>query len=347
MSTSSQVNRQQDNYTATAMSRKASVQRSNNNKQASEGNPPLLLPLFSETFGTEIVQITVGDDEFKRIFTVHKNLLTSKSRFFSAMFDSNFLEAMTSTASFPEDDPSAFEVLMEWIYYDSLKSIGLNSRHTQEEGRENMRKIITTLGLGDKYCIDELADRCLTILYYRSRDYVSCRLDLDMIGLIYAATGPISTARKYAISELAEAVSTTSVPARARSISGITTALGISETCKQNRDILDDLFKAITATRQPSGRDIGVCQFHLHPKAAVCPYAGMDEELAVPQNSVYYPKAAVYPYAGLDGELAGPSQNKMYCGCGRSRSRCNYRQAKTGTHCLAPSRRRWKLAGRN
>lgn len=98
-------------------------------------------------FGTEIVQITVGNGESKRTFTVHKNLLISKSKFFSAMFDSNFLEAVTSSASFPEDDPSAFEVLMEWIYYDSLKSIGLNSSHTQEEGRENMRKIIATLGL--------------------------------------------------------------------------------------------------------------------------------------------------------------------------------------------------------
>lgn len=55
------------------------------------------------------------------------------------MFDSNFLEAVTSSASFPEDDPSAFEVLMEWIYYDSLKIICLDSNHTQEEGWENMR----------------------------------------------------------------------------------------------------------------------------------------------------------------------------------------------------------------
>ncbi|KFY56104.1 hypothetical protein V496_06792 [Pseudogymnoascus sp. VKM F-4515 (FW-2607)] len=269
------------------MSRKSGVQRGN--KQASHEKPTLLSllpPLFSETFGTEIVQITVGGDESKRTFNVHKNLLVSKSRFFSAMFDSNFLEAVTSSASFPEDDPSAFEVLMEWIYYDSLKSVGLSSRHTQEGAQENMRKIIMTLGLADKYCIDELADRCLTILYHRSRNYVSCRLDLGMIGVIYAATGPVSMARKYAISELAEAVATTSVPARARSISGIITALGISETCKQNRDILDDLFKAITRRSQPPLSGSAVCQFHLHPKAAVCPYAGMDEDLIVPTTGI-------------------------------------------------------------
>ncbi|OBT91252.1 hypothetical protein VE02_00335 [Pseudogymnoascus sp. 03VT05] len=247
------------------MSRKDSAQRGN--KQASQENPSLLTPLFSETFGTEIVQITVGDDEFKRTFTVHKNLLVSKSRFFSAMFDSNFLEAVTSSASFPDDDPSAFEVLMEWIYYDSLKSIGLDSNHTREEGWENMRKIIATLGLADKYCIDELADRCLTILFHRSREYASCQLDLDMIAFIYASTGPISMARKYAASELAAAVTITSVPdLRVRSKSAIITALGVSEICKQNRDILDDLFKAITARPQPPGPSTGTCQFHLHPK---------------------------------------------------------------------------------
>ncbi|OBT45407.1 hypothetical protein VE00_04547 [Pseudogymnoascus sp. WSF 3629] len=262
------------------MSRKVSSQRGD--KQAFQEKPPLLPPLFSETFGTEIVQITVGDDVFKRTFTVHKNLLTSKSKFFSAMFDGNFLEAVTSTASFPDDDPSAFEVLMEWIYYDSLKGIGLDINHTQEEGRENMRKIIATLGLADKYCIDELADRCLTILYHRSREYVSCQLDLDMIAFIYAATGPISMARKYAASELAAAVTTTSVPnMRVRSNSAIITALGITEICKQNRDILDDLFKTITARPQPPGPSTGTCQFHLHPKVAICPYRGMDEEVAV------------------------------------------------------------------
>ncbi|ELR04401.1 hypothetical protein GMDG_01477 [Pseudogymnoascus destructans 20631-21] len=184
------------------MRQKSSAQRSS--KQSSQGKPSLP-SLFSETFGTEIVQVTVGNDEFKRTFAVHKNLLVSKSRFFSAMFDSNFLDAVTSSAFFPDDDPSAFEVLMEWIYYDSLKSISLNSSHTQEEGQENMRKIIATLGLADKYCIDELADRCLTILYHRLREYVSCQLDLDMIAFIYATTGPISMARKYAASELAAA----------------------------------------------------------------------------------------------------------------------------------------------
>lgn len=242
------------------------------------------------------------------------------------MFDSNFLEAVTSSASFPDDDPSAFEVLMEWVYYDSLQTIGLSSRHTQEEARENMRRIITTLGLADKYCIDELADRCLTILYRRSSDYVSCRLDLDMIGFIYAATGPVSMARKYAISELAEAVATTSVPARARSISGIITALGISETCKQNRDILDDLFKAITSRPRLPRPGSTVCRFHLHPKAVICPYACMDEDLVVP--------------TGVDEAPAIAPKDSEYCGCGRSRSVCNYRQAKTGTRCLALTRRR-------
>lgn len=232
------------------------------------------------------------------------------------MFDSNFLEAVTSTAFFPDDDPSAFEVLMEWIYYHNLRSIGLHSNHTQEEGRENMSKIIATLGLADKYCVDELADRCLTILYQRSREYSSCQLDLDMVAFIYAATGPISMARKYAASELPAAVSTTYVPnLRVRSHSAIITALGISEICKQNRDILDGLFKA-TARPQPPGPSTGTCQFHLHPRAAICPYRGMDEEVAVrPMDS-------------------------LYCGCGRSKSRCNDRQGRTGKRCPAFGRPR-------
>lgn len=106
----------------------------------------------------------------------------------SSLLNRSFLEAITSSATFPDDNPSAFEVLMEWIYYDSLKSIGLNRNHTQE-GQDNMRKIIATLGLAGKYCIDGLADRCLTILYHRSRTYNSCQLDLDTIVIRPAREG--------------------------------------------------------------------------------------------------------------------------------------------------------------
>lgn len=205
------------------------------------------------TFGTETVHITVGDDECKLTFTVHKNLIVSKSKFFSAMFDGNFLEAMISSASFPNDDPSAFEVLMEWVYYDSLKSLDLNSDHTQAEARENIRKVVKTLGLADKYCIDELADRCMTILYHCSRHYQSCQLDFDMIIFIYEETGPISMARKYAATQLAAQL-TTSVPnLRARLNTGITTVQEIFDICKQNRDALDDLFKVISGSSRPRG----------------------------------------------------------------------------------------------
>ncbi|KFX86795.1 hypothetical protein V490_08836 [Pseudogymnoascus sp. VKM F-3557] len=285
--------------------------------QASHENPSLLPPLFSQTFGTETVHITVGDNESKLTFTVHKDLIVSRSKFFSAMFDGNFLEAMTSSASFPDDDPSAFEVLMEWVYYDTLKSLGLNRNHTQAEARENIRKIMKTLGLADKYCIDELADRCMTILYHRSRYYQSCQLDFDMIIFIYAETGPISMARKYAATELAAPL-TISVPnLRARSNTGITTAQEICEICKEDRDILDDLFKVVSGgSSRPRGPSYGVCQFHLHPKTGACPYDGMDEA------------------------FAAPPKDSIYCGCGRSRSACNDRQARFGKRCPAFGRPR-------
>lgn len=152
----------------------------------------------------------------------------------------------------------------------------------------------------------------MTILYHRSRNYVSCQLDLDMIAFIYAETGPISMARKFAATELAAPIASSPVSnLRGRLNSGITTVQGISEVCKQNRDILDDLFKVVTGRPQPSAPGSAVCQFHLHPKATVCPYAGMDEVLAI------------------------PPKDRMYRGCGRSRSRCDDRKARAGRRCPA------------
>ncbi|PVH74687.1 hypothetical protein DL98DRAFT_658644, partial [Cadophora sp. DSE1049] len=47
---------------------------------------------------------------------IHKHKLCTRIPFYSAMFNDSFKEATTDTAHLPDDDPAAFDVVMEWVY---------------------------------------------------------------------------------------------------------------------------------------------------------------------------------------------------------------------------------------
>lgn len=56
-----------------------------------------------------MVQITVGEmPEQKETFSIHKDFICQKVPFFKTLFDGPFNEAITQSASFPEDDLPTF-----------------------------------------------------------------------------------------------------------------------------------------------------------------------------------------------------------------------------------------------
>ncbi len=73
--------------------------------------------------GTETVDIYCGEGVEKTHFRIHKNVLCNKVPFFDKMFNSGFKESTDSMATLPEDDPKAFDVLLEWVYAGALRSI--------------------------------------------------------------------------------------------------------------------------------------------------------------------------------------------------------------------------------
>ncbi|OAF61476.2 hypothetical protein VC83_02154 [Pseudogymnoascus destructans] len=110
--------------------------------------------------GQEMVKIIVGEGEGVREFVLHRGLFMDKVMFFEKMFGGGFLESWTSSATLPEDNPEAFEVLAEWIYRSTIKSL-------RGKGRPKMLQAdlaISTVGLEEKYFIPELGDRAMTFL---------------------------------------------------------------------------------------------------------------------------------------------------------------------------------------
>lgn len=68
--------------------------------------------LFSRFIDSEMVDIHVGEDEDSGHFKLHKSILCDKVPYFENMFNGNFIEGTTNSASLPEDDPEVFNMLV-------------------------------------------------------------------------------------------------------------------------------------------------------------------------------------------------------------------------------------------
>lgn len=70
-----------------------------------------------------MVELIVGPE--KTLFRVHKSFICSKIDYFDKMFNGGFREASENSATFPEDDPVSFDILIEWVYTGRLRQLKL------------------------------------------------------------------------------------------------------------------------------------------------------------------------------------------------------------------------------
>jgi hypothetical protein len=218
--------------------------------------------------GDETVTIIVGEGEGAKKFVIHKDFLMDKVAFFEKMFSSKFLESSTGTATLPEDSPEAFEVLVEWIYCSTLKT--LHGETTDDPCLPDLA--ISIIGLAEKYMLPELGDRAITYLANVGKELVPT---MGQMSTLYEQTPSNSKARKYAARTVAWALINSEA-------SGVSTG-AIQQACQDG----DLLFDAITEVRGRNGHSHGrahtfpVCDYHNHDKASKCPYEGGQEQTAI------------------------------------------------------------------
>jgi hypothetical protein len=217
--------------------------------------------------GEETVTIIVGEGEAAKKFVIHKDFLMNKVAFFEKMFNSKFLESSTGTATLPEDSPEAFEVLVEWIYCSTLKT--LHGETTHDPCLPDLA--ISIIGLAEKYMLPELGDRAITYLANVGKELVPT---MGQMSTLYEQTPSNSKARKYAARTVAWALINSEA-------SGVSTT-AIQQAC-QDADLL---FDAITEVKGKNGHNHGrahtfpICDYHNHAKASTCPYEGGQEQTA-------------------------------------------------------------------
>jgi hypothetical protein len=96
---------------------------------------------------------------------VHKKLLCDKSPFFQKAFssDSNFKEAAEATMHLPEDDPTTFDRIINWLYRDQLPTYP--GKGIRVGGRFELEKALLDIFIfAEKYCMEVLANRVMDLL---------------------------------------------------------------------------------------------------------------------------------------------------------------------------------------
>ncbi|KAI9047781.1 hypothetical protein LZ554_008491 [Drepanopeziza brunnea f. sp. 'monogermtubi'] len=68
-----------------------------------------------------VLTIHVGAE--RKLFQIHKEMFVQAARYFDRMFNGKFLESVTSAAEFPDDDPTAWELLVQWCYTGKLPAL--------------------------------------------------------------------------------------------------------------------------------------------------------------------------------------------------------------------------------
>ena len=71
--------------------------------------------------GDVIVDLIVGTPKNAKTFRIHQKLLCAKIPYFDKMFKGEWKESKEHRASFPEDQPVSFEIMLEWVYFGNLR----------------------------------------------------------------------------------------------------------------------------------------------------------------------------------------------------------------------------------
>jgi hypothetical protein len=99
--------------------------------------PPSSLPSHNQadkscSLGFTILTITAGEDERQRTFTIHENLIASRSTYIKTFIAEH---PETKTINLPSADPNAFHLYTQLLYFNSIPSLPLisDNAHNHEE----------------------------------------------------------------------------------------------------------------------------------------------------------------------------------------------------------------------
>lgn len=206
--------------------------------------------------GSEMVDLYVGPK--KEHFHVHKNILCDKIPYFEKMFKGGFQEAVTNSASFPEDVADSFDILITWVYHGKLRPL------TKVKDNRNLLacNIISLYSLAEKLCVFELMDDIMDAFrdFEHENDILpSCKFML----VSYQNVDSGSPLRRYICY-----CYTFILLKKTRDVEAMTSLL------TRVPDLALDMAKLLRETGGviPEPWSFSYCHFHTHDKDSLCPW---------------------------------------------------------------------------
>lgn len=219
-----------------------------------------------------MIELFVGPR--KELIRVHKNILY-KVPYFKKMFTSPFKSDPENAATFPEDSPESFDVLLEWIYLGTIKQLKfIRTLHDENGGYINY-DVMRAYALAQKLCLTELMDRLLDAYknFYKTVNKVPGPAE---IRIAYNLTSKKSPLRRFVVQAwhwvLVNFSGVEEDPSR---------NVFTRQFMKENDDFAADFLAILRETngvRMTDPRILPDCDFHHHGKDKKCPYLLEDTE---------------------------------------------------------------------
>jgi hypothetical protein len=210
-------------------------------------------------------------------YIVHKELLCTKVPYFEAMFGgSNFREALEGTASFPEDQEVAFDLLLNWIYTGTIPPLLNKHKNGAKTFSSN---VVDFYVLADKFCLSELQDRIID----------ACRASLlaenalptaDFTSYAYSQTSANSPLRKFAVVaarytlrlEYENTVARYKLQQEsANTVSRVEFGRSVHTFLENHKDIWSDILSLVKNSKETGDpMNLPACAFHRHGEKDDC-----------------------------------------------------------------------------
>jgi hypothetical protein len=139
--------------------------------------------------GYPSIIVRVGDEPERTDFSVHEDLICSRSRFFANAMRHDWKESEDRIVPLPDDLPSTFAIYRTWLYSGLLTSRGFST--TEEWG-----VLCSAYILGEKLQDSEFKDTVIDAMIEKINEEPMFEFNPEMVVEIYENTPPQSHARR-------------------------------------------------------------------------------------------------------------------------------------------------------
>jgi hypothetical protein len=210
--------------------------------------------------GTEMVDLYVGPQ--RDCFHVHKEVLCKKIPYFEMSFNGGFKEA-----TFPEDDTDSFDLLLGWVYRDSIRPLVVLRREGPKEKESSIQSWNSTkfYMLAAKLCLPDLQDQIVNI-YIDYMDREKLVPSVRDMGITYSTMPAGSPFRKFAARSFHWALDPSSTID-----STVWPTHALANLLRNQDDLAEDVLTLSRAgVKSSDPRKLPRCEFHSHGKDEPC-----------------------------------------------------------------------------